>query len=355
MLKTRYPPGPKGHFLIGNLPEFAEDLLGFFTQCAREYGDIVSLRLANWRAYLLNHPDYIEYVLVTNPRNFIKHTFFWRHVRAVFGNGLLISEGDFWLRERRLIQPAFHREQVASYGEGMVACTERLLSTWQDGEIRDIHQDMMRLTSQIVVKTLFGVDVIGGLEEVEAAFETTLEEVSIRFRRPFRIPDSIPTPGNLRYRRAVRRLDELIYAIIQQRRANKPDSGDLLSMLLHTQDEDGSQMNDQQLRDEAITLFIAGHETTALTLSWTFYLLSQYPAIEARLLEELQSVLGGRTPTAADLRQLPYTERVVMESMRLYPPAYAFGREALQDCEIGGYPVPAGTTLIMSQWVVHRD
>lgn len=349
------PPGPKGHFLIGNLPEFAGDLLGFFTKCAREYGDMVSLRLANMPAYLLNHPDYIEYVLVTNNRNFKKHTFFWRHVRAVFGNGLLTSEGDLWLRERRLVQPAFHQERIAAYAEVMVAYTERMLDTWQDGETHDVHQDMMRLTSQIAAKTFFGADVASEVEEVSAALGVATEEISVRVRRPFRIPDSIPTPGNLRYRRAVQSLDALVYTIIRLRRASTQDSGDLLSMLLRAQDEDGSRMNDQQLRDEIITLFLAGHETTALVLSWTWYLLSQHPAAEATLLVELQAVLGGRAPTIDDLRRLSYTKMVVMESMRLYPPVYAFGREALQDCEIGGYQVPAGTTLFMSQWVMHRD
>jgi len=355
----RLPPGPKGHFLLGNLPEFGKDLLGFITQCAREYGDIVRLRLANRVAYLLNHPDYMEYVLVTNHRNFVKNSFFWRHVKAVFGSGLLTSEGDFWLRERRLCQPAFHREQIAGYGKVMVDLTAQVLAAWDDGEVRDVHQDMMRLTSRIASRTLLGIDVGAEVEEIEPALEVIIKEIAVRFRRPFPIPDSVPTPRNLQYRAAIHRLNDLIYRVIRERRASAESGGargdDLLSLLLHAQDIDGTRMTDRQLRDEAMTLFIAGHETTALALSWTWYLLSQHPDVEAKLWAELEAVLGGHPPSVADLPRLTYTENVVRESLRLYPPAYGFGREALQDCEIGGYVVPKGTTLFMSQWVIHRS
>ena len=256
----RLPPGPKGHFLLGNLPEFGKDLLGFITQCAREYGDIVRLRLANRVAYLLNHPDYMEYVLVTNHRNFVKNSFFWRHVKAVFGSGLLTSEGDFWLRERRLCQPAFHREQIAGYGTVMVDLTAQVLAAWHDGEVRDVHQDMMRLTSRIASRTLLGIDVGAEVEEIEPALEVIIKEIAVRFRRPFPIPDSVPTPRNLRYRAAIHRLNDLIYRAIRERRASAGAGG-----------------------ARAMTLFIAGHETTALALSWTWYLLSQHPDVEAKL------------------------------------------------------------------------
>ena len=355
MAPRRVPPGPKGSFLSGNLPELSKDLLGFFTMCARQYGPIVQLRLGNMPALLLNDPGLIEYVLVTNNRNFIKHTFFWRHVTAVFGDGLLTSEGKFWVRQRQLIQPAFHRERIAAYSEVMVDYTKKMLDTWQDQEVRDVHQDMMHLTSKIVAMTLFGAQVERDVEAMTAAFEVITEEFAVRFRRLVRIPDWVPTPNNLRYRKAVSRLDEVIYGIIRQRRVTGRDSWDLLSILLHAQDEEGSRMTDQQLRDETITLFLAGQETTALVLSWTWYLLEQYPTIEAKLWEELRSVLGDWTPTIADLPRLPYAEMVVKESMRLYPPAYTLGREALQECEIGGYQIPAKTTLFMSQWVMHRD
>ena len=349
------PPGPKGQFLLGNLPALGKDLIGFLTRCARDYGDIVALRLFNMPAFLLNNPDLIEYVLVTNQRNFIKHSFFWRHVTAVFGNGLLTSEGDFWLRERRLCQPAFHREQVAAYGAVMVDFTERAVAEWRDGDVRDVHQDMMRLTSRIAAQTLLGADVASEVDQVEPALDTVIEQIAVRFKRPFAFPDAVPTPGNLRYRKAVNRLNDLIYKVIRERRAATSPSDDLLSLLLHAQDTDGTRMTDQQLRDEAITLFLAGHETTALALSWTWYLLSQHPEVETKLWAELAAVLGGRAPSVADLARLHYTGMVVMESLRLYPPAYVMGREAVNDCEIGGYPVRRGSTVFVSQWLMHHD
>jgi cytochrome P450 len=346
---------PKGQFLLGHLPDFASDLLGFLTKCAREQGDVVSLRLGWKPAVILNRPDLIEHIFVTQNQNFIKHSFFWRHVTAIFGNGLITSEGDFWLRQRRLAQPAFHRQRISGYGDVMVAYAGVMLDRWQDGETRDIHHEMMQLTSKIVAKTLFNAELPGDLDEFDSSFNIAINEISARFRRPFRIPDSIPTPGNLRYCNSVRRINQLIYGIIHQRRQNGEDQGDLLSMLLQAQDEDGSQMSDQQLRDEAVTLFLAGHETTALVLSWTWYLLSQHPDLEAKLHGELKRVLGDRTPNVNDLPQLVYTERIIMESMRLYPPAYVIGREAVRDCKIDGYDIPAHTTVFVSPWVVHHD
>ena len=354
-LPTR-PPGPPGHLLVGNLPEFGRDILGYLTGCARTYGDVVSLRLGAWPTLLVSRADLIEEVLAVRYASFRKHSFFFRHVTAIFGNGLLTSEGDFWLRQRRLAAPAFHRERVAAYGEVMVALTGRHLEGWTDGERRDVHREMMALTVQIAARTLFGAevpqDVVG---EVGRAFDVVVEEIAARFRRPFRIPDAVPTPGNLRYTRNVRRLDRLVYAMIAERRRTGADHGDLLSMLLRVQDDDGTTMTPEQLRDEVITLFLAGHETTALTLSWTFYLLSRHPDACAALEAEADAVLAGRSPGAADLFRLPFTEAVVSEALRLYPPAYVLGREAAEDTEIGGFPAPRGTTVFMSPWVVHRD
>jgi cytochrome P450 len=356
-LRMNYPKinsGPPGHFLLGNLPDFATDILAFFTKCAREYGDFVPIRLAQNRAVIINHPDYIEQVLVTNSRHFRKHRFFWRHVRAIFGEGLLTSEGEYWLRQRRMAQPAFHKERIAAYGKLMVEFVDQLLADWKDGQTRDIHEEMMHVTSRIVTKALFHADVKSARQEINEAFTTAVEEVAIRFRRPFPIPEFLPLPGNIRYRRSVKRLDNLIYRIIQERRS-AANSNDLLSMMLEARDEDGTRMSDQQLRDESVTLFLAGHETTAIALTWTFYLLSQHREAQEKLSEELQRVLNGRSPEVSDLPQLRFTEMVLNESMRLYPPAYAFGREATIDTEIGGFPVKKGTTIFMSQWVMHRD
>jgi cytochrome P450 len=348
------PPRLKGRFLTGNLREFRHDRLGLFLRCARDHGDVVGLRVGPIRAVVLNHPDAIEEVLVTQSKNFIKH-FALRVNRLLLGNGLLTSEGDFWLRQRRLIQPAFVRQSVLGYADVMVAYTERLLAGWRDGEAHDLHADMTRLTLEIAAKTLFDADVAGDARDVGEALAVAHSRYESRIVGVYPLPRWLPTPGNRRLFRAIARLDEVVYRFIAQRRGGDAGRRDLLSLLLHARDEEGGQMTDQQLRDEAMTLFLAGHETTALALSWTGYLLAQHPEAHGRLLEELRSVLGGRSPAAADLPRLEFTEQVVLESMRLYPPVYAFGREAVHDCEVMGYAVPAQTTVFMSQWALHRD
>lgn len=319
----------------------------------REYGDLVSLRVLNFRILLLNHPDHIEDVLVNHPRKFIKGRVLLANKR-VFGRGLLTSEGDFWLRQRRLAQPAFHRARIAGYASTMVEYTERLLHEWRDGEERDIHKEMMRLTLQIVGKTLFDADVERDAQDIGKSMELLLE-LSANFRRTIFIPHWVPTPTNLRMERAIRQIEKVLYRIIAEKRASGRDSGDLLSMLLPAQDVDGSRMTDQQLRDEAITLFLAGHETTANTLSWTWWLLAQNPAVEAKLHAELRTVLAGRSPSLDDLPRLVYTNHIITESMRLYPPAWGTARTAIEDHEIAGYAVPKGSGVSFAQWTVHRD
>ena len=353
-MAQKLPPGPKGNWLLGNLPEFRRDILGMFLQCAKEYGDVVRFRIPNLHSYLILHPDDIEYVLVTANRNFKKHKI-WRHLTSLFGTGLLTSEGDFWIRQRRLAQPAFHKNRIALYGEIMVEYTKRMLGHWKDGQTRDVHEDIMALTMQIVAKTLFNADVSKESKDVGNAMEVVMQEFQSRFGRPFFLPESIPTPGNIRFKKAIRKFDDMIYSIIKSRRSTKDETGDLLSMLLNARDEDGSGMTDTQLRDEIITLFLAGHETTAIALSWTLYLLSQHPVVRSKLLEECENVLEDRNASVDDLANLKYAEMVILESMRLYPPAYGYGREAISDCEIGGYHVPAGTTIFLSQYVTHRD
>jgi cytochrome P450 len=319
----------------------------------REYGDLVSLRVLNFRILLLNHPDHIEDVLVNHPRKFIRGRVLLANKR-VFGRGLLTSEGDFWLRQRRLAQPAFHRARIAGYASTMVEFAERLLHEWQDGEERDIHAEMMRLTLQIVGKTLFDADVECDAQDIGKSMELLLE-LSANFRRTIFIPHWVPTPTNFRLERAIRQIEKVLYRMIAEKRASGRDSGDLLSMLLAAQDEDGSRMTDQQLRDEAITLFLAGHETTANTLSWTWWLLAQNPAVEAKLHAELRTVLGGRAPSLDDWPKLVYTNHIITESMRLYPPAWGTARTAVEDHEIAGYAVPKGSGVSFAQWTVHRD
>ena len=350
-----HPPGPRARPIVGNLAEFGRDPLAFLTACAREHGDIAGIRLGGWPAWVLSHPDLAEQVLVTHNRSFAKHRFFFRHVDALFGEGLLTAEGDSWLRHRRLAQPAFHRDRIAAYGRDMVALAEETAAAWAPGETRDMHHEMMQLTLRIVVRTLFAIEAPRDVAALGAAFDVAVREIAARFRRPFRIPDGVPTPGNLRYRRALRTLDGFIEGIIAGRRQTGGDRGDLLSMLMLARDEDGSAMDDRHLRDEAVTLFLAGHETTALALSWTWMLLSLHPEADARLAEELRIVLDGRTPAFDDLPRLRYTQAVVEESLRLYPPAWVIGRQATAPCTIGGRPMPAGTTVFISPWVLHRD
>jgi cytochrome P450 len=350
------PSGPRGGLVLGNGPEFTRDPLAFLERCAREYGDVVPMRFLHRRAVLFNNPAHIAQILGPEYRRFFKTASLRTPVvRLLFGNGLVTSEGDFWARQRRLAQPAFHRERIAAYGQVMVEYTERMLAGWQAGQARDVHADMMRLTLEIAARTLFDAEVGEDADEAGAALQILMEQFTTQWS-PFSLLDGLlPTPNYRRFQRGARRLDAIVYRIIQERRANRDDTGDLLSMLLHAQDEDGSGMTDEQLRDEAVTFFFAGHETTAVALSWTWYLLTLHPEVEARLTAELGAVLGGRAPGVADLPRLAYTERVVREAMRLYPPVWSIARQAVEPVEIGGYRLAAGTEAILAQWVVQRD
>jgi|ERR1051326_174791 cytochrome P450 len=354
--ETTRPPGPQGSPIMGVMREFNRDSLGFIERCLREYGDVVWLRFLYVPALFLYHPSDVEYVLSANARNFIKamslrSNFFQRLV----GNGLLTSEGEEWKRQRRLSQPAFHRDRINAYGGTMVDYTQRLLSSWRAGETRDVHRDMMRLTLEIVVRCLFRADVSNDVDKVGATLRKLVKPFASQATLKWVLNNRLPTPYHFRFHRLATQIDRVIYRIIAERRKAEKDEGDLLSMLLAAQDEDGGRMTDRQLRDEVITLFLAGHETTAITLAWSWYLLGKHPETEAKFHAELDHVLGGREPGVCDLSRLRYTEQIVKESLRLYPPAYGLGREAIADCEIGGYHIPAGTQVFMFQWATQRD
>src|SRR5467141_561496 len=351
--RTKFPAGPSEGLKRWSLGPLNNTPMEYFTMVAREYGDIAGLRVLNFKTIFVNHPDLIEEVLVTNARKYSKGRVL-RANRHVFGEGLLTSEGDFWLRQRRLTQPAFHRARIASYAATMVEYTQRMLNGWRGGEDRDAHQEMMRLTLQIVGKTLFDADVERDAQHVGKSLELLLE-IGANFRRTIFVPHLLPTPTNLRVKREVAQIEKILYRIIGERRASGRDTGDLLSMLLSAQDDDGSRMTDRQLRDEAITLFLAGHETTASTLSWTWWMLAQNPTVEAKLHAELDAVLGDRVPSLDDLPRLAYAGHVITESLRLYPAAWGMARLAVEDHEIAGYPVTKGMGVAMAQWVVHRD
>jgi cytochrome P450 len=351
---SRRPPGPPPRFLIGNLPLFSSDPLAIYTRWAREFGDIFYYRAGWIDVYFLNHPNLIESVLVSQSQNFAKDKVI-QNSRWFLGEGLLTNEGSGWLRQRRLCQPAFHRERMASYGHTMAAYTEEMLATWQDAEVRDIHQEMMQLTMRIVAKVLFSVEVKADTERVAAALNVLMRHTSGGRMILPPILRHVPVPALMRVKRAVRELDEIVNRIIRQRRASGQDTGDLLSMLMSARDEDGSGMSDRQLRDEVLTFLLAGHETTAVSLSWTWYLLSQHSEVELKLREELRQVLGGRTPQLEDLPRLLYTDKVVKESMRLYPPAWSLARTVAKEIELAGYQLPVGSNVVMSPWILHRD
>ena len=347
------PPGPRGRLLSGNLRDYIEQQLDFFIRCRERYGDIVRLRFGYRTIWLVSHPDLIEQVLVTDAKHYIKH-FGARLYRPVLGNGLVLSEGDFWLRQRKLAQPAFLKSKLHQYAEPMIRFTEQLLARWQENTVVEVHEEMVNLTGQIAASTLFGVEA----PEDRLAFNDAMYEafnlMSLRLRRPVPLPDWLPTPNNIRLARAVRRLNAVVDGFIAAGRRRGADGHDLLSVLLRARDEGGEGMTDRQLRDEIMTLFLAGHETTALTLSWAWYLLAQHPHVEERLVAEWREVLNGRPPTPDDLARLPYTEAVILEAMRIYPPVWLLGRQAIRPCELGGYSVRPGTTIFMSQWVMHR-
>jgi cytochrome P450 len=307
-------------------------------------------------ANFIYNPDDIESVLSTNARNFLKSmTLRSNFFQRLVGNGLVTSEGDFWRRQRRLAQPAFHRQRISGYGDVMVEYSARAASSWKEGETRDIHRDMMRLTLEIVVKTLFDADISQDADNVGRILAQIVKPFSSQATLKWILDNRFPTPGHIRFNRITGEMDKIVYRIITERRATGYDQGDLLSMLLQAHDEDGSQMTDKQLRDEVMTLFLAGHETTALALSWSWYLLAKNPECERKFHEELDDVLRGELPTVADMPRLKYTESIAKEAMRLYPPAYGIGRQPITDCEIRGYHIPAGSQVLMFPWVTHRD
>ena len=361
MATETLPPAPRTRRRNGSrlfdLLAFRRDPLKFLTHLAREHGDVVPFRMGPQHVLLLNHPDLVRDALVTRADYFHKGRALQRSKRLL-GEGLLTSEGEHHRRQRRLAQPAFHRKRIESYGAVMVDYAARDSARWRDGETLDISHEMMRLTLAIVGKTLFDADVESDTDEIGGALTELLELFQMLLLPYSEYLERLPLPANRRFTRARAKLDAVIYRIINERRASGADRGDLLSMLLLAQDEEGAgdSMTDEQLRDEALTIFLAGHETTANALAWTWYLLSQNPEAEAKLHAELDAVLdGGRLPTVEDLPRLRYTEMVLAESMRLYPPAWVVGRLAVKEYAVGGHVAARGTLVLISQYVLHRD
>ncbi|MET0593107.1 MAG: cytochrome P450 [Polyangiaceae bacterium] len=352
-------PGPRGIPLFGSLFDAWRDPLHLLSTGAREHGDVVRYRFAVFDYVLVSGADEIQHILVKNQKNYTKSRSY-QGLKLVLGDGLLTSEGEFWRRQRRLAQPAFHAQKLRSLATTMAGLTADSVARWnalpQSGRTLDMHAEMMRLTFRIVGKTLFGSDVEGDAQAIGKALTTAMQFANDHIETLQLIPVWLPLPKNIRFREAQGTLDALVYRLIDEHRGAEGRGGDLLSMLMAVTDEgDGGKMTPRQLRDEVMTLVLAGFETTANALSWTLYLLAKHPEVAARLEEEASRVLGNREPGFEDVPQLEYTERVLQESMRLYPPAWCFERQAVEDDEIGGYAIPKGTTIAICPYVLHRN
>lgn len=359
------PPGPKGHPIWGLIEEFRGDMLGFYQSAMEEHGDVVRLRLLWINTYAITHPDHIRYVLQENNRNYRRNRFVNGLIKRYLGEGLFTLDGESWLSRRRLMQPAFHRYRLHALANLMTDATETMLVGWEQHPANEplaIEEEMMKVTLRIAGRALFSVDLLGDSKKVGDAFVDATGYTSRRMQSPFLPPRFVPTAENRRFNRAEKTLDQTIYRIIRERRQRVRDgneaveSADLLTMLMAARDEEtGEVMTDEQLRHEIALLMFAGHDTTANALTWTFYLLSQHPAAEAKLHAELATVLNGRLPSVDDLPHLPYTRMVIEESMRLYPPAWSIGRQNIEPDTIGSYHIPAKANLIIPIYAIHRD
>lgn len=321
-----------------------------------ESGDLFLVRTPFGRMVYLNHPDLVEDLLVSQQKHYHKDPGY-ASLRRLMGNGLITNEEESHLRQRRMMQPAFHRKRIDEYAACMVQFSRERAANWQDNETLDLNAEMMAVTLSVIAKTMFDADVSSDVEKVYHALNTLISYVE-RYLNPTigRVFDALPLASTRKLHESEQQLNEIIYRFIKEHRDDPRDRGDLLSMLLMAQGEDGSGMSDQQLRDECITLFLAGHETTAVALSWTFYLLSQHPEVEARLHEEVDRVLeGGRAATADDVPRLEYTRRVVTESMRVRPPVPAFGRQAIRDNTLGGYEIRKGDVVNVAPYSMHMN
>lgn len=346
------PPGPRGVPILGSVLDVWRDPLGFFVRGARDHGDVVQFRFGHYRYVLLNDAEAVRHVLIDNAKSYQKSRNY-DGLRLVLGNGLVTSEGDFWRRQRKLAQPGFRKQRLAGFANTMAECTEEMIAGWDTGGPVDLHAEIMALTLRIVGKTLFSTDLAGDAAAVGDAITVGIKHANDYAESVIRMPPWLPTPNNLRFKHAVRILDGMVMRIIEERRKSGHEGDDLLGMLMSARDDEGHGMTDRQLRDEVMTLVVAGHETTANALAWTFDLLSRHPDVDRRVYAEARAIDG--VLGIGDLPRLPYTLRVVSEAMRLYPPVWVFEREAIVDDVIGGYSIPKGTVVAVSPWSLHRN
>jgi cytochrome P450 len=358
--KRRFAPGPNGHWLWGSLPDYQQDPVRTCIEAVRQYGETVRFRFGPLHAHLISHPDGVKHILQDNHENYCNGFIRDWYFKPLFGNGLLTSEGEFWSRQRRLIQPAFHRKNLAAFDMITTHYTAEMLNRWEtyaeSGEPFDVASEMATLTITIAGKALFGTDLAGDAASIKEIVAAAQQHITYRMTHLFAPPEFVPTPRNFRLKRILRRLDAIIHRLIQERRGQPGEREDLLSLLLAARDEETNEgMNDRQLRDETLVLLLAGHETTTYALSWTWYLLAQHPLPARRLRAELAEVLGGRTPVQADLPCLKYTEQVLNEVLRLYPPTWAVSRSSIGPDQLCGYDIPAHSLIIISPYVTQRN
>jgi cytochrome P450 len=355
MKKSKLPPGPKARNPLGHLFSFRRDSIGFLKRIASEYGDIVYFKIGPIRLVLLNHPDFIKEVLTTQYRSFVKGRPL-EMAKELLGEGLLTSEGEFHKRQSRLIQPAFHRSAIESCATAMTECSLRLMNAWTEGMRVDMKEEMTNMSIAIAGKALFGADLENEAKEINKALETATNLFG-RISLPFsELLLKLPIPSTRQFFKAKKTLDDTIYKMIHERQRNKVGIKDLLSLLLDSQEEkEGAGMSKQQVRDEALTLFLTAFDTTSTALTWVWYLLSQHPEVEAELHKELDSVLQGRVPAVEDVPSLKYTRMVLGESMRMYPPTYVIPRQAIEDFSIDKYILPKGTIVLLSPYLIHHD
>jgi cytochrome P450 len=351
---------PKGRFLIGHFLEFSRRPLETMTTWQRRYGDLVRFRLGPRTFYLISHPDLAEEVLHRKSDTFVK-VYDPRKptgIALLLGNGLLTSTGETWRKHRRMIQPIFHRSHMVRMSQTMVDVGQRMLKRWEEQDRSlpvDMTVEMTQITLEIITQTMFSTSVLKDFHTFGPALRSLLRYVFKAFHRPFRLPTWVPTAANREFRRTKARLDQLVYGLIAERRRSGRRYGDLLDLLLQAVDEEtGNRLTDEQIRDETVTIFSAGHDTTANALSWAWYLLATHPEVRSRLHKELTDVLDGRTPTADDLPKLPYTKAVFEETLRLYPPAAAMQRRAAVDSMLHGHRVPAGAVVVIGLYNLHR-
>jgi cytochrome P450 len=356
---AKVPPGPPGNFLFGNLRDFRANPLQLLLQLWREHGDVCRFRIGLTEFYLLNHPDLITHVLVDKDRRYRKSRLDIQAVGPFVGQGLLTSEGDLWKQQRRLLQPLFTQQMFETYTSIITDYVGEMLERWepwaQSGATFDVGEQMTALTMRVIARTILGIDFAGASKEVLEAFEVGLDYANSVVENIVPLPDWVPTPAHLRFQKSKRVLHDQVNQLIEQRRRDNQEGKDLLSLMMRARDEEsGAGFSDELLRDEALTFFAAGHETTTQSLKWAFYMLSRHPDVGQKVYDEARRVLGGRPPTFKDVGQLEYTKRVIHEVMRLWPPVWMMDREAVAEDELGGYAVAPGTQVAFSQWVMHR-